>query len=284
MKLFASQFVCIHVSIFLNGGDKIMYEGAKAVFVPFLVAALLCVVAELIWAAVKKREVYNFKETLCNLSMLVINRSTQFMFLGYTYWVLSLMEKLQPHRLADTPQNAILAIIFVDFLYYWEHRALHTNRLLWCLHQVHHSSPWFNFTASFRLHWLGRIITPIFFAPAVVAGFSQDQIILFATINLIYQFFLHTEMVGKLGFLEGIINTPSAHRVHHGKNEIYLDKNFGGLFMIWDRLFGTYQAEETKPVYGVTEGYFGANPFVVQSALFRRFFKELFKNAKQAIR
>lgn len=255
-----------------------MMEAAKSLFLPFISVAAVCVVAELAWSFHKKRQVYNLKETLCNLSMLVINRSTQFLFVGYTYYSIAWLEQFQPHKLPDTPLFALLAVIVVDLLYYIEHRALHTNKLLWCLHQVHHSSPWFNFTASFRLHWLGRIVTPIFFAPAVFLGFRVEQILLFVTLNLIYQFFLHTEMVGKLGFLEGIINTPSAHRVHHGQNKQYIDKNFGGLLMVWDRLFGTYEPEVETVKYGVTEGYFGANPFVVQSVLFRRLLRELIRD------
>ncbi|MGB0525401.1 MAG: sterol desaturase family protein, partial [Flammeovirgaceae bacterium] len=127
-------------------------------------------------------------------------------------------------------------------------------------HNVHHSSPWMNFTTAFRLNWFNFIISPLLFIPVILLGFSMQQAAVFFVLNLFYQFFLHTEAVGKIPLIEGWLNTPSAHRVHHGSNALYIDKNYGGILMIWDRIFGTYQAETEKVNYGVTTGFEGHNP------------------------
>jgi sterol desaturase/sphingolipid hydroxylase (fatty acid hydroxylase superfamily) len=120
---------------------------------------------------------------------------------------------------------------------------------------------WMNFTTAYRINWFSALVSPAFFIPAALLGFPPIFIVLAFQINLLYQFFLHTEAVGKIPLLEGIIDTPSAHRVHHGSNPVYIDKNFGGILMIWDRIFGTYQPE-TEPVkYGITSGFAGHNPF-----------------------
>jgi sterol desaturase/sphingolipid hydroxylase (fatty acid hydroxylase superfamily) len=120
-----------------------------------------------------------------------------------------------------------------------------------------------NLTTAYRLNWFGAIVSPLFFIPLAIAGFPPDFIVASYALNLLYQFFLHTEAVGKLPVIEGVIDTPSAHRVHHGSNPIYIDKNFGGVFMIWDKLFKTYQPESEPVVYGITTGFISYNPFVL---------------------
>jgi sterol desaturase/sphingolipid hydroxylase (fatty acid hydroxylase superfamily) len=132
---------------------------------------------------------------------------------------------------------------------------------MWAFHLVHHTGSKMNLTTAYRLNWLGALISPIFFIPLALLGFPSDFIVLSYGLNLFYQFFLHTEAVGRLGPLEGLIDTPSAHRVHHGSNPEYIDRNFGGVFIFWDRLFGTYQPETVRPKYGITSGPVGHNPF-----------------------
>jgi sterol desaturase/sphingolipid hydroxylase (fatty acid hydroxylase superfamily) len=130
-----------------------------------------------------------------------------------------------------------------------------------------------NLTVAYRLNWLSALLTPFVVAPLVIVGFPFEFVIASFAINLLYQFFLHTEAIGKLGFIEGVLATPSAHRVHHGSNDEYIDKNFGGVLIIWDRLFGTYEVEKEKPVYGVTTGFISNNPFVLIVKGFVDFFK-----------
>ena len=129
-----------------------------------------------------------------------------------------------------------------------------------------------NLTAAYRLNWLSALISPLFFIPAVLAGLPPEFVVACYAINLLYQFFLHTEAIGTMGPLEKVIDTPSSHRVHHGSNPLYIDKNFGGVLIVWDRLFKTYQPETEKVNYGLTTGFAGYNPFV----LVFRGFEELF--------
>ncbi len=218
------------------------------------------IVIEMIWSWRKQREVYNAKETASNLFII-----TGLMMLRplNIAWKVAVLGVISPFRFATIPNNiwtVLLAVVAVDFLYYWQHRVYHEVRLLWTLHNVHHSSPWMNFSTSFRLNWLGPLVAPFFLIPAVLVGFSLNSILVFFLLNLFFQFFLHTESVDKIPFIEGWINTPSAHRVHHGSNPAYIDKNYGGILMVWDRIFGTYQPEEEKVIYGVTTGFMGHNP------------------------
>ena len=147
----------------------------------------------------------------------------------------------------------VIAIVGVDLLYYWYHRMAHRVRIFWATHQAHHSSQYFNFATALRQKWnisgdvFLRALLPLFGVPPwiVFASFS---------INLIYQFWIHTERIGKLWRpIEFIFNTASHHRVHHGMDQQYLDKNYGGILIVWDRLFGSFQAETTRPHYGLTK-------------------------------
>lgn len=170
-----------------------------------------------------------------------------------------------------------LAVLAADLTYYWMHRCEHRVRLLWTYHSVHHSSPEFNFSTALRLAWVEALFTWIFFIPMVVAGFDPAQVIAALAIVIAYQSWIHTEKLGKLGFLEAVLNTPSNHRVHHGRNPIYLDKNYGGILIIWDKMFGTYEAETEKVVFGITEPVGSSNPFVIN-------FRETAHLAKDVLR
>jgi sterol desaturase/sphingolipid hydroxylase (fatty acid hydroxylase superfamily) len=241
-----------------------MFEDAQALLWPSLFVFAICILLEWIVSRAKGISLYEGKDVLCNLGIFVVARISQPLFVGYTFYCLKFLESVRPWELPNTIATTFVAVVLTDLAYYWEHRLSHTTRLLWFFHEVHHSSRSFNLTTSFRLHWLGRLVAPLIFAPLILLGFSANQVVLFLFANLIYQFFLHTKLVGKLGWLEGIINTPSAHRVHHARNKTYLDKNFGGILMLWDRLFGTYQAEVEEPEFGVLGHFRSNNPFTVQ--------------------
>ena len=153
------------------------------------------------------------------------------------------------HRRFEIPTTIVtLVILFVlvDFAEYWFHRAAHRVRFMWASHSVHHSTTRFNLTAAVRLPWTGALSGAVFFfLPLTLIGFHPLAVTAMALLNLIYQFFLHTEQAPRLGPLEWVLNTPAHHRVHHAANESCLDKNFGGVFIIWDRIFGTF-AEARK--------------------------------------
>jgi sterol desaturase/sphingolipid hydroxylase (fatty acid hydroxylase superfamily) len=150
-------------------------------------------------------------------------------------------------RLFDLPSSGFAALVvlfvLVDFTAYWFHRAAHRVRLLWATHAVHHSATAFNLTAAVRLGWTGPLSgTVLFFLPLALIGFHPLAIMAMLVLNLLYQFFLHAAYAPRLGPLEWLLNTPTHHRVHHAANASCLDKNFGGVFIIWDRMFGTFAA------------------------------------------
>jgi sterol desaturase/sphingolipid hydroxylase (fatty acid hydroxylase superfamily) len=153
-----------------------------------------------------------------------------------------------------------------EFFYYWEHRFSHTVRWFWASHSVHHSANEFTLPAAFRLSWTSNLSGAwIAFLPMALMGFHPLVIGALMAVNLQFQYFLHTESVGKLGPLEWVFNTPSHHRAHHGSNPEYLDTNFGGVLIIYDRMFGTFaeEREDTPVVYGLTKKLTSNNPFVI---------------------
>ena len=223
----------------------------------------LAIVIELIWAKKQPRQVYNWKDSLANIAIVVGGKLIQPLSLAWGYYVFT---QVMPYQLFIIESNTlmfILAFLLVEFIFYWHHRFNHEVPFLWTIHHTHHSSPWFNFITAGRLNWMGKFLGPLFYIPVILLGFSPETVTLMLALSLVYQIFVHTEMIGKLGWIEGILNTPSAHRVHHGSNEAYLDKNYGGILMVFDRLFGTYQAEEEKVKFGVTTGFIGHNPFII---------------------
>ncbi len=144
-----------------------------------------------------------------------------------------------------------ILIVADDFAYYWFHRFSHEVRFLWNFHVVHHSSEQYNLSVAVRQSWFSGISHWIFYIPLAFAGFPFETFVFIHGLNLIYQFWIHTKLIDRLGPLEWVLNTPSHHRVHHGVNEEYLDRNYAGIFIIWDRLFGTF-VEEKEPVrYGI---------------------------------
>lgn len=159
----------------------------------------------------------------------------------------------------------IFILIIEDFTFYWFHRISHTVRFLWASHQLHHSSEIYSLASTFRETWTGTVTcTFLFWGWMPLIGIEPGVIVSLKSVSMIYQFWLHTEKITKLpGWFEKIFNTPSHHRVHHGSNDEYLDKNFGGILIIWDRLFGTYCPETSRPVYGLTEKIKTTNLFAI---------------------
>lgn len=177
---------------------------------------------------------------------------------------------LYEHRLIDADINTWwgIALLFfgLEFCYYWYHRASHEVRWFWATHAVHHSPNTMSLATAYRLGWTGKITGALwFFLPLCALGYAPEVVVFAYGINLLYQFWIHTEWIPRLGFLEGIINTPSSHRVHHAANLDYLDANYGGVLVIFDRLFGTYIPEQKNlPCrYGWVHPQRSNNPFVI---------------------
>lgn len=203
-------------------------------------------------------------ESISNLTNHLIGKFIKIAVIGgYLFWLLQLIKPYAFFHIPNTLSMLPFVILLTDFIYYWNHRFSHTIRLLWSYHSVHHSSYQFNLTTALRLPWFGIFLDGIFYIPAVLVGFDPLQLIIGKSIVLILQYPIHTEMVGKLPVIDLIFNSPSNHRVHHGANPLYIDKNHGGILMIWDHLFGTYQREIEPVKYGLTKPINSYNPFVI---------------------
>ncbi len=234
---------------------------------------MLLITAEIIWSWREEKHVYDVKETAANMTIFAGFQLSKYLFAGYQLAIFAFVYRFRLFTFTPSVWLWIATFLAVDFCYYWFHRASHQVKFFWAFHLVHHSSPWMNLTTSYRLNWLGALISPWFYIPAVLLGFPPNMVVVVYAANLFYQFFLHTEAVGKLGFLENIIDTPSNHRVHHGSNDQYIDKNFGGTLIIWDKLFGTYEPEQEKVKYGITTGFMGQNPVKLVFQGFIDFFR-----------
>lgn len=168
---------------------------------------------------------------------------------------------LAPYKFpADTWWSWIALFFIDDFAYYWFHRVSHESRLFWNFHVVHHSSEYFNLSVAVRQSWFSGLLHWIFYAPIMLLGFAPWMFATMHGFNLIYQFWIHTRFIDRLGPLEYVLNTPSHHRVHHGVNNPYLDKNYAGVLIIWDRLFGSFVAETEEPKYGIIKPVNTYNP------------------------
>jgi sterol desaturase/sphingolipid hydroxylase (fatty acid hydroxylase superfamily) len=204
------------------------------------------------------------KETLGNLGIWGVNELLKLVITGGSMMVvLRPLTKHVPYHLPATPLVFLLTLLTADFIYYWKHRAAHEVRFLWVFHSVHHSSNEYNLSTAIRLPWFGAFLDAFFYVPAVLVGFDPVLLLLGKILVLLYQYWIHTEVIGSMGWFDRCFNSPSNHRVHHGSNRKYLDMNHGGVLIIWDKLFGTYQKEEERPVYGLTKPLVSNNPLAI---------------------
>jgi alkylglycerol monooxygenase len=164
---------------------------------------------------------------------------------------------LDPGNWAHWP----IAFLGVDFFYYWFHRASHEVNFLWAAHIVHHQSEEYNLSVALRQSAVQQFLSAPFYWPLALLGVPPLMFLALDAFDTLYQFWIHTRTIGRMGFLDSFLNTPSNHRVHHGSNEKYIDRNHGGVLIVWDKLFGTFQREEEEPAYGVTRPLANWNPF-----------------------
>lgn len=260
----------IIVSCVLFGKESTYMELEKNVLIFVLPYILGLATLEILWSLKTKRE-YAWNEALASLMILGFRR---IFVVGINFeLILWLGRTVAPYRLFDLPVyrdqvwhpvNAILLFIAVEFFYYWFHRWSHEVRWFWASHSVHHSPNKMNFMSAERLAWTGGLVSGfILFFPILLLGFDTKTVVIGSTLNLLYQYWLHTEMIGKLGWFEKVFNTPSHHRVHHASNPRYLDANYGGVTILFDRLFGTFieETKEEKIVYGLVTPLYSINPF-----------------------
>jgi len=197
---------------------------------------------------------FGFSSTVSNISIGIAERLLDTFTVGIFYFIYDYIH--QHFAIFDIKSSVLLWIallILTDFIWYWYHRLAHEVNLLWAAHVVHHQSEDFNYTVSARITVFQAFFRMAFWSVLPVIGFPAAMIVSVQLVHGLYPFFIHTRTIGKLGILEYIFVTPSHHRVHHASNEKYLDHNYGDVFIIWDKLFGTFAVEDEEPEYGLTK-------------------------------
>lgn len=236
----------------------------KHIFLWAIPVFTLCMLIELWVSRHPHLQGYTFKDTVASLSMGVGNLLLKYGTRAGFVW---LYFAIYEFRLFELPADAwwvwLLLFVAEDFCYYWYHRCAHEVRILWAAHVNHHSSTHYNLSTALRQSWSAFLLGWIFWVPLLLLGFHPVMIFAAQAWSLLYQFWIHTEAIDRMGPLEWVFNTPSHHRVHHGSNPKYLDRNHAGILIIWDRLFGTFQAEEERPTYGLTKNIRSHNPVVI---------------------
>ena len=244
---------------------------------------VLCLIfAEVIYSTVKGLGYYKLKDSLAGYGLLagniLINFSTKgsilfFYIYLYQFKLFTVNEILSPILVW------VLTFVTIDFIYYWYHRCSHRVRFLWAVHMNHHSSEEMNFSVALRQAWFGPITKIPFFMLMPLIGFDPIITAAAGIISTLWGVLGHTQWIKRLGPLEYILVTPSSHRVHHGSNEEYIDKNYGNLLIIWDRIFGTFADEKNKVVYGIVDNVQTFNPVKITFQFWITMYRD-YKNAK----
>lgn len=222
--------------------------------------------------------VYQWRDSLANLMLAAMHQAGDalalLLLLPLFYW----LSQFALYSLPFNATNLLLLFLLQDFLYYWFHRASHQIRWLWASHVVHHSSRLMNFSTAFRQSLMYPISGMwLFWTPLVLIGFDVQLVLAVVAINLAFQFFVHTRWGANWGILGLVLNTPAWHRVHHACNPLYIDKNYAGVLIVWDRLFGTFQPEVAAVPceYGITDDFESVNPLTITFYEWRRMWHEL---------
>lgn len=237
--------------------------------------------AELLWNAIRSRKqsgksVYRFNDAVANISCGVIDQVTGVFAKVLTVGIYALV--YESMAILDIPGHWLwfaLCFVAVDFCYYWSHRLSHDINIFWTGHVVHHQSEEYNLSVALRQGAMQKVLMFWVYLPLAIIGFSPEWFLYSIGFNLLYQFWIHTEAIDKMGWFGLIFNTPSHHRVHHGRNPKYLDRNHAGVLIIWDKLFGTFQKEEEHPTYGITRPTKSFNPVWAHVQPFTRLFRDI---------
>jgi len=243
---------------------------------PLFIAAIAAEAAYFRWVLHKD---YGWRATLSNVIVALGRLVTEGALAAIVLAVYFAAYSVRPFDIPMDNWISWVALFFaVDFAYYWLHRMSHEIRWMWAQHAVHHSARQLTLSVAYRLGWTSLVAGPwLFLVPVCWIGFDPLSVGLMFAANLIYQFWLHTETVPRLGVLETIFNTPSHHRVHHGVNPEYLDRNYGGVFIVWDRLFGTFAEEKagTAIEYGLVHQIDTLNPLKIVVSEWVSLFRDL---------
>src|SRR5262245_50684399 len=225
-------------------------------------AFLLLLTVEVVCDAVMRRELYEVKDTAASLTMGIGNVLIGIATKAIAFAAFTAVHRFAIFRIGYQWWAWLLLFVADDFTYYWFHRTSHQCRLFWASHVIHHSSQRYNLGTALRQTWTGGFMTFIFWLWLPIIGFAPVMVLTMQAISLLYQFWIHTELIRSMGPAEALLNTPSHHRVHHASNPRYIDRNHAGTLIIWDRLFGTFEPEDTddRPVYGLTKNINSYNP------------------------
>ena len=243
--------------------------------VPIIISLILL---EVFISSCQSKSYYKTNDTWCTLGLLSGNILVGFLIKG-TIIVFHIF--LYKFRIIDLVSIVpvwllwILTFVLIDLVFYIYHRLSHRVRFLWAIHMSHHSSKEMNFTVSFRQAWFGPLSKVPFFMVLPILGLDPLMIAAAGVISTLWGVVGHTQLIGKLGMLEWIFNTPSHHRVHHGSNPEYIDKNYGNLLIIWDRMFGTFQPEERSVNYGMVNNVNTFNPIKITTMGWNKIFKDI---------
>ena len=247
--------------------------------VPFF---FLLIGIELLLEKVRKTQYYRTNDAISSLSAGVLSRMVDIVkaLLPLTIYVF-VFENFAFIQLPDTALVWVVAFVLYDFCYYWNHRLGHEISLLWAAHVVHHSSEEYNLTTALRQS-SSSIFNWIFYLPLALIGIDPILLIAVGSLNLIYQFWVHTRHIPQLGWFEWVFVSPSNHRVHHAQNRIYIDRNYGGVFIIWDRLFGTFQEElDHEPViFGLRSSLKSWNPIYANVQVYAQLWRDSWHTKK----
>ncbi len=236
---------------------------------------LILILIEFTISRIKRKDTYTFSDTVANLCCGLLERLFDTFFVILLYFAFDYVQLyITPFHIPETAATWVIALVFADFLAYWHHRLSHEINFMWAAHGVHHQSEELNMTTVFRVSALAVLDRAVFFIWLPVAGFTSAFSISVIVFIGLYQFLTHTRLMGKLGILEYLFVTPSHHRVHHATNPKYIDKNYGHVFIIWDKLFGTFVPESEEPFYGIINGFNRSNTFSAYFAYWKSMFKK----------
>ena len=230
--------------------------------IPFFIVTLII---EIIVSAREKANTYETKDAITSITMGLGNVLLGLISKAIVFAVLIIIyDNFKLFTIPFVWWGWILMLVIEDFTYYWFHRISHESRFFWASHVVHHSSQKYNLSTALRQTWTGSFLSFVFWLWLPLLGFHPVMILAQMSISLIYQYWIHTELIKKMpSWFEAIFNTPSHHRVHHATNPQYLDRNHAGIFIIWDKWFGSYEPEVEKPIYGLTKNIGSFNPLFV---------------------
>jgi sterol desaturase/sphingolipid hydroxylase (fatty acid hydroxylase superfamily) len=230
---------------------------------------------EMIISYVHNKHYYSTKGTLANIYLSTLNFGLDVLLRSFGLFVLNFFYQFHFFELGNTFLYWLCLLVLQDFLYYVLHYVDHYCRLFWAIHVTHHSSEEFNLTVGFRSSVFQPLYRFIYFIPLALLGFRGVDIAVIYSACQIYGILIHTQTIGKLGFLEWFMATPSHHRVHHGSNPQYLDRNMGMVFIIWDKLFGTFEAEQETVKFGLTENIKTYHPVKMVFHEWKNIFRDL---------